>query len=414
MRLRQLGHGQSLFFLAPPEVHQDIMKLTTTEESAEITGLQVIEWALEQSWLQIERNQPLRVTQGLSYYRRHEAMEELKRRLETSHEVDGSDASGPLAEDLVEHEAQSLRDLYAPESMRAGEESSLVKRSRPIMDKPVQELLKLWDKLDMQTSRGANMHEELEREVGHEVEQEKQVERPPKASPETPKLDPRLGIFIRSGTFKTINCFASPRESVLKDSRSAHLLKERAPASSPVRVTNDFIKTIKRNTEHASDDYLRPGNWVLVPKDKSFQCVLLISQFEVNQCFESIHDENSRVTLVSYEPRVTRSMSSIDAATSHPLPQAKEAWSSLSWTLRQELHLFAGQLYFTKFEEYELLMETLASGTARYPLSFIKEWIGIRRKRQNYLRTHIGQVVSGRVLHREMFEIADNDVTMSL
>ncbi|KAL8720734.1 MAG: hypothetical protein Q9225_002434 [Loekoesia sp. 1 TL-2023] len=420
MRLRQLGHGQSLMFVAPPEVHQELVKNNPT---AELNGLHVIGWALEQSCMQIERNQPLRVIQGLNYYRRREAMDELEQRLLTMSENDDTSSeddeksgendetmsendessSKNLAQHLVEHEAQGLQDLYAPDAMREEDELDLVRSSRSKPDPEIQELIKLWDQLDPHAAQGARIHEEHEREVAQEVEQETQVERPPKATPEGRVLDPRIHAFIRSATLITFLPFAPVYPGILQQSSSAALLKGRTRAWSHLRVSRDFANTVKRDKTSPCDGYVRPVHWLLLPKEATVKGVLLISQYEVNQLFDEIYGPSSSVALVCYEPRVTRSMLSLDLSESHALPLAKEAWEKLSDEVRQELHLFAGQLYFTTFEEYEHLQKNLTTEYSA-PLDFIKEWIGIRRKGQDYLRAHIGQVVNGRILHKEMFE----------
>ncbi|KAL8885570.1 MAG: hypothetical protein Q9215_006588 [Flavoplaca cf. flavocitrina] len=407
MRLRQLGQGQSLMYVAPPEVHHNIVAITATSP---ITGRSVIEWALEQSCLQIERNQLLRVVQGLSYHNRQEALDVLKERLSSLGGDEETSAEG-LGEDMIEHEAQSLQDLYAPDAMREGTDSDLVRNSRSKSDPGVQELVALWDRINPHASRNANMHEELEREVGHEVEQETQIERPPRADPEERKVDPRLMNLIRSGTESHFHSFPSVQCNVLPLSATIQLLNGRKVPWRSLRVTTDFIKTVKCNKMiGAIDNYYRPVHWLLVPKDTMVQdIVFIISQYEVNQCLDQIQAPTSRVTLISYEPRVSRSMPSIDSSPIEFLPGASQAWNDLEETLRQELHLFAGQLYFTTFAEYELLAESLATRDAT-PLNFIKEWIVIRRKGQNYLQTQVGQVVSGGVLHEEMFDAEDEEV----
>ena len=54
-------------FLAPPEVNQRIIDITGKLEH-ELNGLDVIAWSLEQSYLNIERCQALRVMQGLGFH----------------------------------------------------------------------------------------------------------------------------------------------------------------------------------------------------------------------------------------------------------------------------------------------------------------------------------------------------------
>ncbi|KAL9011241.1 MAG: hypothetical protein Q9173_003899 [Seirophora scorigena] len=404
MRLRQLGHGQSLMFFAPPEVHQEIANAAST---ADLNGLDVIRWALEQSCLQIERNQPLRVTQGLHYFQRLEIIDEINDCLRTTAQTDDSSLPTEVISQVVEYEAQSLHDLYAPEPLRKKNESGLITSSRAKPDTAIQELLEIWDRIDLKHSIGAKINEEHEREVAHEVEQETQIERPPPSTPLPREVDPRIREFIRSGLPSSVTVFQSVNSTALKSSSAGPHRRGREKIWDCLRVSTDFRRTVKLDGSK-NDDFLRPVHWLLVSQDPEVQSILLISQYEVNQLLDEILDPSSRVALVCYEPRVTKTMPSLDSATAHPLPHAKEAWGNLSRDTRQALHLFAGQLYFTTFEDYERFHRTLAKPNAA-PLTLIREWMGIRRKGQNYPQTHIGQVVSGRVLHREMFEMDDID-----
>ena len=82
-------------------------------------------------------------------------------------------------------------------------------------------------------------------------------------------------------------------------------------------------------------------------------------------------------------------------------------WRSLNANLRQELHLFAGQLYFNSYADYRALFEKLNTASYIAPeklLSFIKAWLAIRQKGHSFLQSHMGQMVSGRVLQAEAFE----------
>ncbi|KAL8854482.1 MAG: hypothetical protein Q9221_000753 [Calogaya cf. arnoldii] len=359
MRLRQLGQGQSLMYVASPESHHNNVETTSASPTAELTGRNVIEWALEQSCLQIERNQSLRVVRGLSYYQRQQALEALEQPL-LAPENDESIPVNDLGNANIEHEAQSLHDLYAPVAMRDEKESDLVKISRSKSDQAVQELIDMWDHIDPSASRHANMHEELERESTNRLL----------------KTAPWQGLY----------------------------------------VTSDFVRAIQVKTTTGSeiavnDDYLRPVHWLLVSKSTTARgVILIISQYEVNECLDLIHAPSSRVTLISYEPRVTRSMPSLESSPIKCLPGA--GWDTIPQTLRQELHLFAGQLCFTTYEEYQLLLKALEAEDS-ISLSFLREWIGIRRRGQNYLQTHVGQVISGRGLHKDMFETSDEDTVMA-
>lgn len=227
-------------FVAPPEVHQEIAALAA---EGELNGLDVIKWALEQSCSQIQRNQPLRVTQGLQYFQRLEIMAEITRSLPTMTQPDDANSSADLIRRVIEHEAQSLRDLYAPQPMRVNDEFGIVTSSRSKQDQPVQDLVEIWDSIDLKTSRGANIHEEHEREVAQEIEQETQIERPPRAQPRTPKVDPTLRGFIRFGTSDIAESFASAYRGVLRVSSAGELLKGRSQGEARPGVMFAYRRT---------------------------------------------------------------------------------------------------------------------------------------------------------------------------
>ena len=84
-----------------------------------------------------------------------------------------------------------------------------------------------------------------------------------------------------------------------------------------------------------------------------------------------------------------------------------DAWQTLTGSQLRELNLFAGQLYFNSYEDYKKLCEDLGTGpgsSVDQILSFVKAWIAIRRKGQDFTQTHIGQMVNGRVINEEAFE----------
>ena len=196
-------------------------------------------------------------------------------------------------------------------------------------------------------------------------------------------MDPKLGKYIKKGTMAAIQQFRTVLDCLKQESSTARHLK-RMTTPSRVFPTSDFLKTVKLTKGSFNDEYFRPINWTLASKDKTFGPVLVLPEYEVYQCMPSIRSPASKVNLISYEPRVTRSMPSIESSLHHPLEHAKDAWHSLTPFARQQLHLLAGQLYFTTFEEYELWMETLRVGDGGLSLGFVREWMGVRRKGQHF------------------------------
>ena len=406
MRLRKLGQGQSLMFVAPPEVHQSIINVTG-KHGSKIDGYDVVAWSLEQSCLSIERSRPLQIQQGLSYHQRQKTRAGFAKQYPKLEDVaNETDATKHFISAFREKEEQRLTDLYAPASLKTSTTPSVIESSKENPDPIVQELLAMWRNVDLSVSEGASMHEEHEREVAHEVEQETQIQRPPRVQALGRSVDPLLRKYVRTGSdtflLKFPRAYDVVGQTTAGSTAAAELLGH-------LRVTADFIRTVARPQSGHYDSYLRPANWILSQRPNVKQAdLLLISQYEVNQLFDRIHTKSAPVKLHTYEPRVTKSMRAIDLAPPNLTYPSVLTWQKLMPSLRRELHLFAGQLYFNTYEEYRdflLAYITAKPATeAKQALQFIKAWVGIRRKGQNFLPTHVGQMVNNRTLKEGAFD----------
>lgn len=410
MRLRKLAQGQSLLYVAPPEVYQNIMELSG-KPALELDGDDVVAWSLDQSCQSIERSQPLRILQGLSYSQRQAVMENFSNtHIDLGSLVTEIDLSSDLVKAFREKEEQRLNSLYAPVQLKTNILPSIIESSQGSSDPMVKQLVEMWVGMNSAISEGASMHEEHEREVSHEVEEETQVERPPKAVPHIPAVDPNLREFISKGCLDDLVHFSPAHTRVMKSTSA------KDPHSGNrwihLRVTNDFANTVECPLSGFYDDYIRPVNWVLTSQEepKATQ-LLIISQFEVNELLREIQKPTAGVYLHMYEPRLTKSMSSVNigirslSIKDSPIPPSLEGWQSLDNGLRRELNLLAGQLYFNTHKDYRRLYKELKRAQSMdQTLSFVKAWIAIRRKGQDFLQTHVGQLVSRRALDEEVFE----------
>lgn len=403
MRLRKLAQGQTLMYLAPPEVHQDILA-TTGKSGGRLDGYDVVAWCLVQSCLSIERSQPLRVMQGLNHHRRQLAMKNFRASIGKLREPLGATASlwEAFADRFREKEEQTLDDLYGPKSAAKDIFGDLQDSEE------IRQLRAIWKSLDPSTASIASMREEHEREVAVEVEQESQIQRPPKAEPLNPAVDERLIRFVHAGSLGSFEPFAKVFDHT--SSCSSAKEPEAVLVWSNVRATRDYLNTVVHPTNGFCDHYFRPANWVLTSKHETYAtALLLISQYEVNELLNEIHSPSSHVNLHIYEPRVTKSMRSVDNARggSQVKSRSVQNWQTLSGGLRQELNSFAGQLYFNSYLDYRAYLEDLerrTGGSVDKVLEFIKAWTAIRRKGHNFLQTHVGQMVSMRTLKEEAFE----------
>ena len=319
--------------------------------------------------------------------------------------ANGVDVSSEVINRFKEREEQRLHDLYAPVSLKDNVPPGIIQSSQKISDPMVQELLAMWRALGSSNLEDATVHEEHEREVAQEVEQEIQIERPPKAKALTHTVDPDLHDFITTGRLENFMKFSIVYDRVVK--MTSAKLDNGSDPWPHLRVTKDFANTVERPQSGFYDDYLRPVNFVLTCKREvrpSF--LLIISQYEANELFRDIRDPSSCVRLQVYEPRVMKSMMAVDVGAGS-VSRSVEDWQSLSSGIRRELNLFAGQVYLNSHKDYKKLSKDLGprlNPSLEQTRSFVKAWIAIRRKGQDFLQSHIGQMVSGRVISEEAFE----------
>ena len=415
MRLRQLGKGQSIMYFAPPSVDQEIRRFRNKKATLPIEGRDVVSWTLEQTCQQLERNQPLRITQGLAYHDRQKKADTFLNPIGRGGDIIVEVPKPGDAKQFIEHEEQTLHDLYAPECLRNPKGTDLIAQSR-LSDSPhVQQLIKEWDKLDLRKAAEASIHEEHEREIAREVEQEIQIQRPPRKSHATPIFDDRLHQLVSSGQVDEFRRFPSVNTTVLP--RFSHLSSLRTPMIwNHLRASQGFLEVVKHDNKTIHlDDFFRPAKWVLASgKPSKAGDLLLISQYEANILYPSVSKPSSVVHLHSYDPRVANAMLAVDQnhADGKRTSTSAQRWrSSIPEHLRRGLHLFAGQLYINSHGEYEDWLAILdpptdkAAGEEGLPrVGFWRAWFEMRRKDQDFLQSHVGQIVEGRALGEDIFQ----------
>ena len=108
MRLRKLGKGQSVIFMAPQEICTKIRERTGKHPDLPISVINVLCWSIGETWLDLLRSMPLWAVQGHRY--------------EThKHLLDGANTTLAQAQAFLEDEAQSIEDRYAPVTKSTGQ-----------------------------------------------------------------------------------------------------------------------------------------------------------------------------------------------------------------------------------------------------------------------------------------------------
>ena len=407
--MRQLGKGHSVMFFAPGEVDRRIrIRIPGRVTSGgHIQVMDVLRWALQETCEDIRHHLPYWAQQGLDHHKRYAAY--------TEHKTTGN--LKVLKRAWLQRESRTLEEMYWD---TRGVAISPEIKSTPSLNERIKQLgvTQLVD---------VRMAEEQEREMDHEKEQERHIERPPKVEPAQHSVHPSICNFVYTGNL--------PRSSshilrLLAPLDMADVLNSTTEWSPSPLATADFITTIRNSNNKGLNDYLRPVNWILSSGSGKNSTVVVISPYEANALLPIIR-ESSKVRLHVYAPRVTSSMRSFSNLTFHTIPDAvAQPWSSPAH-IRTELNLFAGQLYFDSREEYEsvcqLLALSMAHPGAEYcevdgfvpreyrtggssplitsKIAILKRLIGLRRKGMGYGRTHLGQILNANPLREETLSV---------
>ena len=410
MRMRKLGHGHSVMFFAPLDVDRAIRSAASVLDENTVHASDILLWTMDETCTEIQKRAPHWAQQGIDHTSRYEAWSKFCR-----NEI----ASEVLAQAWRQSDAKSLEELYAPTGSRERWSISIPEIRQRCLD------------LGITSLPVSNMDEEQEREVVHEIERERQVERPPPAVSARHQVHDYVRYFVRTGVLNTHSGAFVPIFNSFQNS-NAPQLKE-APWTQNVLATSDFCRVIQGDGD--ASEYLRPVNWVLLRRSSNETPVLVIlSPYEANELLSDIKSSNN-VQLHLYTPRVQKAMVPCDNLDLYSVPEASRR-STAPLPLRDELNLFAGQLYLPDYvtyirlcrflcvyakdlegegdfrresdgfipSAYRPLRATFERSFSISPLPFLRFLIGLRRKGMPFSLTHMGKILEGRPVTPEDFE----------
>ncbi|KAH0834166.1 hypothetical protein J3R83DRAFT_11472 [Lanmaoa asiatica] len=420
MRMRKLGHGHSIMFFAPLEVDRRIRCVAgkASDPLYVIDTMDILHWAIRETCDDIQQRAPHWAQQGMDHASRYDAWTSFCR---------GQLTSKALSEKWLQPEAKRLEDLYAPHntSNHALLTASAIHR-RCI-------------ELGILSLRDVSMDEEQERELTHEAERERQVERPPRVPPASHSIHPDVVAFVRTGIVSTNPVVLRPAFRTLDATSAA---TNEARVWSPfVLVTMDFQKTVSSSGK--LDEYLRPVQWVVSGKKDGNEVLIILSPYEANRLIPHIRRSND-VHLHLYTPRIAKSMKPCDDLALYSVPTASTGWTPPR-LLMDQLNVFAGQLYLKDYETYIRLCRFLCVYTRDLqgeegtkvrcdgfisprnrprhsrtvhtfqstPMNSLRVLMGLRRKGMRFASTHMGKLLEGRLLSEDDFDGSD-DVRLDL
>lgn len=400
-------------------------------------------WLLDNTCDGIEQLQPLYFSQGSDFCRRVQAEIDNPNYL-----TDPSHREEYIAA-IKQNELQTLKDMYEPKTK--GGKTREVQSSNPSVAGFMKEL-KVRRKGFQDTGRavhGSALQEvEQEREVAFEVEAIRQVKKPVHYEPLTfPGLHREIELFARTGRLTVDSHYIQPVFRLLSKTflgRKYRVAAKSNHLESRLFVSAEFERTVRLYTDLSKDNFLRPVSWILWSQE--FQTALVLIPEEAEHIIRMIHAgrTHQHVHLVTYATPVTRSMLPFNDLSFYSIPSLPDSWIAPQW-LKTELGLLAGRLYF-EWDEYDALckffgvdedsMESMEleeedvhidqvdgpgedgqdnechrpqqngdvtqkkikSFSAR-PLTFLQEWLAVRRHGQEFVHTPMGFLTQGKPLH---------------
>ncbi|KAF2803743.1 uncharacterized protein BDZ99DRAFT_399090 [Mytilinidion resinicola] len=421
MRMRNLGKGQSVVAVASKEIEKQIQHCSSKSSGNQIAMDDVLEWCIQNTCMQTRKELPLWAHQGLRYQKQQCALHESVSGLEGVLSLE-------VTKMLLEPEAQSLEERYGLDSSRSLH-SIITDSDRETMMHRIDQvnaIIQKCMKYNITSLAGATLQEEQERELSPENEREQEVERPRPMEPCRHTIDPIIRNFVKSGNLSPSgwggayqDAFASLRFT----SAGEHTGIGEWPMDD-LLVTRDFAKTVQIPDHETSDFYIRPVNWILSRTNARGEgTYLIISPADANELLPSIMDYR-QVTLHTYCPRIRLSMRSFEDLSFCVLPAfSPPALLPQLIPVPTLVNLFAGQLYFRSWDEYDrvrlflgLCYETQHARSDGFvmppnrsmvahslkdcrfavsPIGFLRALVGIRRKGQSFERSHMGTLLRG-------------------
>ncbi|KAI0593909.1 hypothetical protein F4775DRAFT_607001 [Biscogniauxia sp. FL1348] len=352
MRLRQLGTTQSVTFYAPPEVNQSIRDLCKKRDIENVNSGDVIHWLINNTCDGIEQLQPLYYAQGIDFCNRMQAAKDFPDFL-----TDEEQRTAYI-QAIKQTERQTLSQLYGPPTKG---KTTLVPKSTGKIGEFSRELemrRKAFRDTGQAVHASALQEVEQEREIEYEVENVRQLKKPPSYTPHKfPGLHRDLEIFATTGRIPAgSDVFVPIFTALARTGLGKKYRVNRDAGSSHLFVTTEFEKTVKFVIELNNDNYMRPVHWILFSSSPEIAVIVTPEEAE---CLLPIVRSLSFPGryLLTYAAPVTRRMMHFGKMKYYTIPTLPHDWSAPAW-LTTELGFFAGRLYF-EWNEYSNICQLL-------------------------------------------------------
>ncbi|KAI1817158.1 hypothetical protein GGS20DRAFT_582854 [Poronia punctata] len=399
MRLRQLRTTQSICFYGPPEVDQSIRDFCDAGQKAAVNSSHVVSWLLEQTCQSIEDLRGLYIAQGIDFCKRTDAIWHNGERISNVVE------RGKILDVLRQPERQTLHQLYGPicdMPSPDSEESLASSHLQQFMDQ-----LLISRKYQQDRSQTGAMEEvEIQRQVEHQVEQVRQVQKPKKfAALEFPGIHEDLVHFACTGVLRNKRqIFEQAFGFIGKTSIGRRFGVHET--TTHLFVSHEFVNTIKMaKKSNDGDNFLRPVEFIVwAPVTGT---ALVVIPEEAEYFLEYLRGEgrdSPAVHLITYAAPVTKAMLCFNTLEFYTFPQLP-ADHPIPERIKIELGILAGRLYVdgSEWESVAAYVQgqdkdgnICSDRIADDPAAFLLEWLSLRRRAADVLHTPMGYICTGR------------------
>lgn len=370
MRMRMLGQGHTVSFWASDEADNKIRQLCNKQKHDTISTSDVVDFIRNNSNNFEKEGLVHWCAAGLNYTQKlsaHRAFENSANSLNmiTERSVDNeilklSQLFGvkesTLLTKLMKQKFSKLKEMY-PLHADVG---SWVKSNGD-------QIVKILEKYIPETERYTQLlDEEQEKELEHELEEQREVHRPGKSTPMVPAINDTLKLLFKYGlnnnTIKTFKSLKNNNEILHLpyglEKTTMWTIAQKDSWGRKIYVTKDFNSVIIKNqAKDKEDEFLRPVWWIVsINSSVDYHCgspiLLVLSPHECNHFISIFRSSDVNSTLHMYSPRTQMYQSLLINNKKLQMPLLKEV-KCIDYGYLSELTLFAGSIYFDSKEEQD-------------------------------------------------------------
>lgn len=424
MRMRKLGAGHSIVFLVTHDTLQNIRSIVERlgeDGCPEIED--ILEWTIKSSCANIARLGQLWARQGIAY-------KKYKSLYEDCCAATDSVERSRFIRSMQEDECQTLAQRYNIRSNICHPDDGELCHDND----------QIADRLASFAAAGqaeTTLHEQEEKELAPENEEERQMERPAPVSARIPYLDPEVADFVKTGCASLVSGCFRPAFQALQHTKLKHHDLTPWTQHNNLLVTRDFVETVKATDAEDHDWYVKAVKWVACSCFDGQRKLVVFSPFEANELLPHIR-ASTKTSLGIYAARTSMSARSLEDL-DFCMIGVKQPISGSPRTLPL-LNLFAGQTCLSSFTAYRstcLLLGLVDRKTSREglddfeifipiqarekfdsemaqvclflhnPLPVVRALLELRRKGHSFAGSHLGMILEGKTLSSEDWGLTD-------